>query len=155
MTASDLDIAHAAPLFLGDDQSTAIRCGVGDFKVRNGLLNSQIFVLDTKDSNLEGHANIDLDKELMDVQLDAHPKEASPLSLKGPITISGPFKHPNVGVDIAKTGARGGVAAALGAVLTPLAAILPFLESGGGKDANCGVLLERARKDAKAGGLKQ
>jgi hypothetical protein len=43
---------------------------------------------------------------------------------------------------VAKQGAE---AAALGALATPLAAILAFVDPGLAKDANCSALLEEAR----------
>jgi hypothetical protein len=41
--------------------------------------------------------------------------------------------------------AQAGAAVGLGAVLSPLAAILPFLAPGGAHDANCAALLAQAR----------
>src|SRR5690606_36540581 len=52
MEASDLDIGQALPLFLGQDKSTRIRCGLADFTVEDGLLTSDVVVLDTDDSLL-------------------------------------------------------------------------------------------------------
>jgi hypothetical protein len=41
--------------------------------------------------------------------------------------------------------AQAGVAAVLGATLSPLAALIPFISPGGAKDANCAGLLAEAR----------
>ncbi len=41
--------------------------------------------------------------------------------------------------------AQGGVAVALSALLTPLAAILPFIEPGLAEDANCAALIAVGR----------
>lgn len=149
--ASDLDIAEATPLFLGEDTTTRIRCGVGDFKVQNGFLNSELFVLDTDDTTVEGIVKINLKQELIEAQLKADPKDASLLSLQSPITINGPLKSPSIGLEPIETGARAGVAAVLGAILTPLAAVIPFIELGEGEDKNCGALVARAKADAKKG----
>ncbi len=145
MEASNLDLAEATPLFLGEDKSTEIRCGVADFKVKNGLLVSNIFVLDTTDTNLQGDAKINLKNESLDIRLDAQPKDPSILSLQGPIVIGGQMKDPSIGVPV-ETGARGAVAAVLGTLLTPIAAVIPFIETGSGEDSNCNALVAHARK---------
>jgi hypothetical protein len=41
--------------------------------------------------------------------------------------------------------AQGGLAVGLATVLSPLVAILPFVDPGLGKDANCGALLAQAQ----------
>jgi len=46
--------------------------------------------------------------------------------------------------------ARGGAAVALGALLTPVAAVLGFIDAGDVKDANCGGLEQSTKVNAKA-----
>jgi uncharacterized protein involved in outer membrane biogenesis len=140
-----LDIAEATPLLLGKDKSTDIRCAIGDFKVDNGLLTSDIFVFDTTDTNIAGNARINLKEETIDVEVEAHPKDFSPLSARTPITVSGRLKQPDIGLDPKQLAARGAGAAVLGAFLTPLAAIIPFIELGLGEDSDCRELIQQAR----------
>ncbi len=140
-----LDIGQAAPLLLGKDKSTDIRCVVGDFKVENGLLNSDILVFDTSDSNIDGNARIDLKDETLNVKVEAHPKDFSIGSARTPITVTGRLKHPTVGLDPKQLAARTTGAVVLGAFLTPVAAIIPFIELGLGKDSDCRGLIEQAR----------
>lgn len=144
--ASNLDVAEATPLLLGKDKATEIRCGVADFKVNQGILTSQIFVLDTVDTNLQGEAKINLRNENLYVKLDAQPKDPSILSVQGPIVIGGTMKNPSIGLDPIESGGRGAMAAVLGTVLTPLAAIIPFIETGLGKDSNCSALIAHAQE---------
>jgi hypothetical protein len=42
---------------------------------------------------------------------------------------------------------QAGAATALGIVLTPLAAVLPFVDPGLAENANCAALLQEAKKD--------
>ena len=49
--------------------------------------------------------------------------------------------HPRVGVEKGQVVAQGAGALALGVVLSPLAAILPFVDAGLAKDANCQALM--------------
>lgn len=142
--AMDLDIAEALPLYLDNkEKSTQIRCMVTDFGVANGRLKSNVFVLDTHDSNIQGNVAINLKNETINGTIDAASKDGSALSLQTPIRITGKLKKPSVSIDLAEAGARGGSAGLLGALLTPLAAILPFIETGEGKDSDCRALLSK------------
>jgi hypothetical protein len=55
---------------------------------------------------------------------------------------------PQIGVDVGKTVKQGAVATALGAALTPLAAIIAFVDPGLAKDENCAALLSTAQQPA-------
>lgn len=147
MEAADLDIGEALPLLLGEDKSTRIHCAVADFTVNNGLLTSDVIVLDTTDSLLVGKMTINMKNEVISAKLDAKPKDTSFASLRIPLVISGRLKEPDVGLDAEKTLTRGTAAVALGTLLTPFAAILPFIEGGNAKDADCHSLIERAKVD--------
>lgn len=144
--AADLDIGQALPLLLGKDKSTRINCGVMNFNVKDGILTSNVVALDTKDSLLVGNVDIDLKDEAIDARLDAKPKDTSLLSLRIPITITGNLKSPSIGIDKEKTANRGATAIVLGALLTPFAALLAFVEDGDAPDANCRALIRDARK---------
>lgn len=144
--ASDLDIAQALPLFLGKDKPTDIRCGVADFDVADGILGSKVVVLDTNDSLLVGHVFINLKREVINAKLDAKPKDWSILSAQIPVTVSGPLKAPSVGLDGKKAGDKAASAAVLGSLLTPFAAVIPFIEKGDAQNADCRALIDNAGK---------
>jgi hypothetical protein len=57
------------------------------------------------------------------------------------------MKNPSFGLKGGPLGARGVVAAALGVLLPPLA-ILPFIETGVGKDSDCAELIHQAQAHA-------
>lgn len=143
--AAGLDVAEATGLILDKDKKTNIRCAVGDFKVTDGLLNSQVFVVDTGDTNFTGNARINMKSESINASIQSHPKDFSPLEIGTPILIDGTLKNPGIGIDVKEAGARGGVAAVLGTILTPLAAIIPFIETGVGKDSDCKTLISKAQ----------
>ncbi len=147
--AAGIDLGELAPLLLGEDKNTRIRCAVGDFGVKDGLLTSNIFVFDTTDTNIQGEATINLKNEAMDIRAEAHPKDQSILSLRTPLTVKGTMKKPSIGIDPTNLAAKGGVAAALGALFPPLA-IIPFIELGTGEDSDCRDLIAQA----KANGAK-
>lgn len=144
--ASDLDIAQAIPLFIGKDKSTTIRCGVADFDVKDGILTSKVVVLDTHDSLLVGNVGINMKRETINAKLDAKPKDSSIFSVQVPIVLSGQLKSPSIGLDGKKTGNRGVAAVVLGSLLTPFAAILPFIERSDTENADCRALISNAQK---------
>jgi uncharacterized protein involved in outer membrane biogenesis len=144
-----LDFGEATPLLLGKDKSTDIRCAIGDFKVDDGLLTSEIFVFDTTDSKIDGSARINLKDETIDAEVESHPKDFSIGSGRTPITVTGRLKQPDIGLDPKQLAARTASAVVLGAFLTPLAAIIPFIELGLGEDSDCRGLIELARSRSK------
>jgi uncharacterized protein involved in outer membrane biogenesis len=143
--AAGIDIAKTAPLLLGPDKTTGIRCGIGDFGVKSGMLTSDIFVFDTTVSQIKGDARINLKDQTIDARIEAHPKEKSPLAARTPITIAGPLKKPSVGLDPKEAAARVGGSALLSTLLTPIIGIIPFIELGLGKDSDCRGLIAEAR----------
>jgi len=147
--AAGLDLGEATPLLLGKDKSTDIRCAIGDFKVEDGLLTSEIFVFDTADSNIEGNARINLKDETIDAEVETHPKDMSIFTARTPITVTGRLKQPDIGLDPKQLAARTAGAVVLGAFLTPVAAIIPFIELGLGEDSDCKGLIDQARKQAE------
>lgn len=142
--AAGLDLGNAAPLYLGRDETTNIRCFVGDFVVKNGFWKSRVFDFDTQDSNIYGYAGIDMKTEGLDIGVKAHPKSPSVLDPIAPITVTGTMKHPAVGIGLAEAGARTAAATAL-AFVAPVAAILPFIQLGLGKNSDCRDLIANAQ----------
>ncbi|MGE5545651.1 MAG: AsmA family protein [Solirubrobacterales bacterium] len=145
LEASSVHIADALGIVVTGDAPIPVRCLVADFGVRRGIAASRVLVLDTTDTVVTGTGSIDLASERLDLRLKSAPKHPSPLSARSPITIGGSLDKPDIGIEAGPEVARGGIAAALGALLTPLAAVLPFLEPGLGEDQPCGQLIQQAQ----------
>lgn len=128
-------------LFAKDKETTPIRCGVAHFQARNGVLSASQIVFDTGPVLVTGRGAIDMDTERLDFRLQGHPKKLQIVRLNLPVTVGGTLLKPKVGVDTGKAIGQGGVAVALASVLTPLAVILPFVDPGLAKDANCTALI--------------
>jgi len=135
VAAASLDGGKLLPLLLRGDEPVAIRCAALAMSVQQGLAHTQLLILDTAAVRINGNGAFDLKDERLALELNAQPKQASILSLRGPIYVEGTFRHPRVAVSAA-TLLRGGAAIALG-VVNPLAALLPLIETGGGKDTDC------------------
>jgi uncharacterized protein involved in outer membrane biogenesis len=140
-----VDVVKGLGLLLTkDQQTTPIRCGVVHFRAVNGVFNADQFVVDTGPVLVTGGGTINMATERLDLKVQGHPKKFQVVRLKAPITAQGTLSHPKLGVQPGPALAQGGVAAALGAFLSPLAAILPFIDPGLAKDANCRALLAEA-----------
>lgn len=132
-------------LFSGDQSTTPIRCGVASFDVRNGVGTASTFVIDTEVVLAQGEGTINLRTERMDLRIDGESKRPRLLRVWAPITISGPIRSPSLGVDVAAVAGQGGLIAALGSLVAPVAGLLGLIEPGLAEDANCAALISEAR----------
>jgi uncharacterized protein involved in outer membrane biogenesis len=137
-------------LLTKDNDPTPVRCAVADFKVTNGVLRAQRLIFDTGVVRVDGSGSINLDDETLNLEFKGKPKKLRAVRVAAPITIGGRLRHPAFGIEAGPAVAQAGVGAALGALLSPLAAILPFVSPGLEKDANCGALLAEARQGPAA-----
>ena len=150
LEAIGLDLGEALIYYLGKDRLSEVRCFVADFGWKDGLLFSRTFVLDTSDTLITGKIDVNFKDAGLRGRIAPEPKDVSILSARVPINIGGRLKNPQVTPDVAMLAARGGAAVALGALLTPFASILAFIEPGTGKDSNCAGLLSEAHGKAGA-----
>jgi uncharacterized protein involved in outer membrane biogenesis len=139
VAAASLDGGKLLPLLLRGDEPVAVRCAAVAMVVEQGVARTQVFVFDTGTARIDGRGAMDLAAETLALEISAEPKEPSILSLRAPINVEGTFLRPRVSVS---SGAllRGGAAVAL-AIVNPLAALLPLIETGPGEDANCAQVL--------------
>ncbi|WP_369943737.1 AsmA family protein [Xanthomonas medicagonis] len=137
MELAGLDVAESLKFLVTKDREIPVRCAFGDFAVRDGVMDARALAFDSTDTLLIGSGSIDLDQEKLDLLLKARPKDRSILSLRSPLRVGGTFKDPSFRPDFKALGVRGAVALALGSIAPP-AALLATLETGPGKDADCG-----------------
>jgi uncharacterized protein involved in outer membrane biogenesis len=137
-----LDFGNGVVSALGLPGQARLRCMVTDFGLDDGQLDTRTFVFDTTEANVVGTGKIDLRGENIDYKLSTEPKRFNIGHLRAPILIRGPLKNPSVLPDPVQLGARGGAAVLLGILATPLAALLPTIELGLGKDHNCEELMQ-------------
>jgi uncharacterized protein involved in outer membrane biogenesis len=135
-----LDAGQSLEYLVGGDKKTPIRCAVSNFDVKKGLATVDGMVIDTNDTRINGSGSIDLADEKIGIRLEPKPKDKSILSMRAPINIDGTFAKPGFSVDKKVLFARAGAAVALG-LINPFAALIPLIETGPGKDANCTELL--------------
>jgi uncharacterized protein involved in outer membrane biogenesis len=148
---TNLDLARAAQLLLKGDENSPIRCVVADFVAENGRMVAKTLVIDTDAEKILGEGSIDFAKERYDLTLNAQSKRPSLLALRGPIVVDGSLSSPQVHPAVGPIAARVASSVALGA-LNPLAALLPLIDTGGSKDADCRGLMQEAKESVQERG---
>ena len=128
------------------DENTTVRCGVISFHADDGDLKAATLVVDTNRTLITGSGSVNLKDEDMDLSLKGKPKNISLVRIRSPLQIHGTLSHPEFGLKPANLVGQAGAAVALGAVLTPLASVLAFVDPGLGKDADCADLVAQAEQ---------
>ena len=155
LEVAGLDVAETMKFFVGGDKTIQLRCGIAAFAVQDGLMTSKAIVIDTDDTYIGGEGTVSLREERLDLKLTPLPKDVSILSLRGPLRARGTFADPDVGVEKRSLARKVGMALML-ALVTPIAAIIPTIETGPGKDAQapCADLVASLEAEVKGGKAK-
>jgi uncharacterized protein involved in outer membrane biogenesis len=146
-----LDAQEALGFVVRGDRGVEVRCALLDVGVDGGIATVRNAVFDTRDTLIEVSGTANLRTEQLDLRVRPLPKDKSLLSLRVPFSVTGAFRHPKVSPDKGKLALRAGGALLLGAV-NPLAALLPLIETGPGKNADCQELLQLAKGEPTAAG---
>lgn len=148
-----LDGGEVIKFLLRGDRNVELRCAAAAFDVKQGLMTSRAIVLDTSDTVINGRGQVSLAHETLDLVLKPEPKDHSILSFRSPLRIGGTFAAPTAGPDKTALAGRAGLALALAAI-NPLLALASTIETGPGKDADCGRVLAQAAKPSTAAAPK-
>lgn len=146
-----IDLKGVGLLISGDNGRAPIRCGVAKFEIAQGTASAQTIVVDTQDVVITGHGKVNLGTEALNVSIKGQPKKVHLIRVRAPIDIRGHLAKPSFALDSANLAKQGAVAAALGTLLTPVAAILAFVDPGLAKDQDCSRLLAQATTPVRQG----
>lgn len=143
------NILQTLGIVLSGDRPMPFNCMVGNFGVEKGIVRGDALVLDTPQTLVTGKGTINLRDEAMDITLLGRAKEPQIFATHVPVHVGGTLGNPDISVNPVESAARGAAAVALGVLLTPLASVLPFLDSGTDQQPHCGALIDQARAPAK------
>ena len=142
-----INVAKGLDLLLTKkEDKTEIGCGVASFRADDGDLKANALLLDTTHVLVTGGGDINLKDEGLHIDLRGKPKEMRVVRLRAPIEIRGTLAHPDIGLEPGHVLAQAGAAAALGTLLTPVAAVLAFVDGGLAKNANCAALIQQTEQ---------
>ena len=136
--AAGLDVAQALGVMIKGDDALPIDCAVADLAAEQGVLRPRVLVLDTSDSTVWSEGSLSLANEALDLRLLVSPKDFSPLALRTPVRVRGSFADPAISIEKGTLATRVGAAALL-ALLNPLAAVIPFFDAASSDDAQRGA----------------
>jgi hypothetical protein len=125
-------------MMIKGDDALPILCNVADLEVAKGVARPKVFIVNTRDSTVWIDGSVSLRDEGLDLRAVVSPKDFSPLALRTPIHVRGTLGKPTVSLEVSKLAGKAGVAGLL-ALLNPLAAIIPFIDTGSGDDAKKAV----------------
>ncbi|MES2757014.1 MAG: AsmA family protein [Pseudomonadota bacterium] len=140
-----LNVGNIVLTKLFGDKPVQLNCMATDFAVTNGLMQTRVFVVDTDEAVITADGTVNLANEQLNLTLRPQTKSLRIFSLRSPLHLKGTFSNPDVSVDKGVLAMKAGGAIALATVAAPIAALLPLINTGPGKDSACGQLLAAAR----------
>jgi uncharacterized protein involved in outer membrane biogenesis len=139
-----LQVGEVIMLLGKDNAKVRLHCAVADIPVQDGVAKAHQFVVDTDNTQIKVHGDVNFRSEGLNVELDPYPKQAGILSLRTPIVVQGDMRQPKPKPKVGPLAARAAAAVGLAAI-NPALAVLATLENGPGKDTDCGKVLAEAR----------
>ena len=135
--AIGLDVTESIVSWTTNNPRTDLKCLIARFSVQDGLIKQNAMALATADTNVLGNLSINLGSGELDGRFEAKAHDFSIGSFNTPILLSGTLVKPKIGLETGELVAKGVAAAALGVVLTPVAALVPFIEGGFADSSLC------------------
>lgn len=146
LEAMGLNVGSAVIAKVFGDRQVQLNCLAADFSVKDGLMETRTFVVDTEDATILVDGHINFDTEEMNLKIRPESKGIRIISLRSPLHVAGTFKNPDVGIDKGVVALKAGAAVALGTIAAPVAALLALINPGPGEEAPCKELLAEAGK---------
>jgi hypothetical protein len=145
LEAMGLNIGSVVISKLFGDRQVQLNCMASDFDVKDGVMKTRMFIVDTQDAIIGVDGQINFASEQINLTIHPDSKGIRIISLRSPLYVRGTFKHPDVGVDKGVVALKAGAAAILGTAAAPLAALLALINPGPGEDSPCAQLVAQAK----------
>jgi uncharacterized protein involved in outer membrane biogenesis len=126
-----------------------INCGLVAFTVRGGIAAADPILIDTAKNVIAGRGGFSFKTEALDITIEADAKAFSLLSGQSPIAVQGYFAAPKIDPISPELLARAGAGLGLAALVSPLAAVIAFVDPGDAEPTRCGPVLAGARSSAQ------
>ncbi|WP_181870012.1 AsmA family protein [Halomonas sp. DQ26W] len=133
-----LNVANAfVEALSGQDGQVRLECSYVHFKADNGLVTLENFFMATEIAHFVGAGAMSLATEELDMAFEGHNREVTFFTANTPVKLEGSLSNLEVEVVTPELLTRG-VLSALGALVAPPLAILPWIDPGGGEDVGMG-----------------
>ncbi len=139
-----LDVMQSLGVVLRGDEPIPVRCAAFDLTAKNGDVRSNMFVIDTDDTNITADVHLNLATEKLDMSISPHPKDVSLLALRQRLRVEGRLANLDYYPDPLRLGPVGGFMEKVDYLLAPIVGLLtPFDIGIGDKDDNgCAAFLK-------------
>jgi len=129
-----LDVAQSIGVLFKGDNVLPVQCAVVDLQAKNGVFIPRVMVVDTTVTTVWVDGSLSLAAETLNLRVMALPKDFSPLTLRVPLNVTGHFANPQVSLEKKPVGLKLATTVLL-AIINPLAAVIPLLDSGNTNEA--------------------
>lgn len=131
------------------EKPVQVNCGLIAFTVRGGIAAADPILIDTRKNVIKGKGGFSFKTESLDLAIEADAKTFSLFSGQSPIGVGGYFAAPTIDPISGELVARAGAGLGLGLLVSPLAAIVAFVDPGDAESTRCGPVLAGARASAQ------
>lgn len=136
------------PISWAEGDTVKINCQVGRFTIDNGIVNSDVLLLDTSRITVAGDLITDLSTEQLDGLFQSRPKRGSLFRIGAPIRIGGTWSNPKAEPTESKWVTIGKLLIGLS---NPNSIIVLFGDLGTGEQNPCAALLEEVPAGKEGG----
>ena len=149
LEAVGLDVGQAIGVLFKGSEPLALSCALIDLGAKDGRLQTNALVLNTRDTLLMVDGRLNFHDESLAVRIVPAPKDWSPFSLRTPIRIAGTLDKPQVSLEPRPLALKVLAGLVLGTV-TPVAALIPFIEPAVEKTGDgCAPAIQAVQQQAK------
>jgi uncharacterized protein involved in outer membrane biogenesis len=131
------------------DEPVRIHCAAASLAAKQGMLNTELFVVNTEKATISIDGTVDLAHETLDLTVRPEATGVRLLTLRTPLHVRGTLSKPDVGVNKGPLVLRGIGAAALSTV-APIAALGALIAPSHERENACRPLLEAMRQKPNA-----
>ena len=126
------------------DEDVKIHCAAADLGIKQGLMSTRLFVIDTDNAVIKVDGSANFASERLDFTVTPATKGFRIFSLRSPLYVRGTFKQPAPGVEATPLALRGLGLVALGVAVAPAAGLLALVApSNGDEPDQCAPLLRQ------------
>ncbi|MFN3771243.1 MAG: AsmA family protein [Ectopseudomonas guguanensis] len=146
MEIAGLNVGNYLVGRLFGDEEVKINCAAADLGIRQGLMSTRLFVIDTENAVIKVDGSANFASERLDFTITPATKGFRIFSLRSPLYVRGTFKQPAPGVQATPLALRGVGLVALGVAVAPAAGLLALVApSAGDEPSQCEPLLQKIR----------
>lgn len=132
------DAAQAMGVTIGGEKKTPLRCAAASFTLKQGLATSTVFAFDTPATLTRGSGTVSFGDERLDFRLEPEGRDNSASVARALVNVQGTLAYPQFRT---QRGAAQPPGAPDVASMAAIAALVPYVDAGYGREANCNALL--------------